>query len=225
MNLQRLGSMVYVVAACTACSAANAEDSAAPAAGGSSGASTTPGGLDGGPWASAGNAGNAGGQGGSGNGALGGNAGQAVEAGAAGASGSGGGQGGGASGPVSNGAVISCSNTPCQAGAQHCCITGEGSGNPPAFQCIPASVSCGLSALTRQCDGPEDCASGERCCANTLFPSTPAACRAQCSEGEQPTCWGAAECGSLGPHCCFFAGRPAGFCKSSPHPGATLCVQ
>ncbi len=128
-------------------------------------------------------------------------------------------------GPGSNGPSITCPGVACQAPLQHCCITGEGSGNPPAFQCIPLEIGCGLNALERMCDAGEDCGEGQLCCADTTFGSTPSKCRAECLSGEQRTCWTGSECGSTAAFCCFFPSRPAGFCKESPHPGATLCVK
>lgn len=144
--------------------------------------------------------------------------------GAGGALGAGGEAGALPVGPGSNGPSITCPGAACQAPLQHCCITGEGSGNPPAFQCIPLEIGCGLNALERMCDAGEDCGEGQLCCADTTFGSTPSKCRAECLSGEQRTCWTGSECGSTAAFCCFFPGRPAGFCKESPHPGATLCV-
>lgn len=128
-------------------------------------------------------------------------------------------------GPTSNGSSITCPGAPCQAPLQHCCINGEGSGNPPLYQCIPSDIGCGLSALERMCDAGEDCGDGQVCCADTAYPSTPSKCRSECLSGEQPTCWTGAECGAAGTFCCFFPGRPAGFCNESAHAGATLCVK
>jgi len=144
---------------------------------------------------------------------------------AGGAGGAAGSAGAAPAAPSSNGTTISCNGTPCQSPAQHCCITGEGSGNPPSFQCIPLAVDCGLFALERMCDAGEDCPAGTVCCASTTYPSTPSKCRAECATGEQRTCWTGSECGAEGPFCCFFPGRPAGFCKPAEHAGATLCVK
>ncbi|MFO0568018.1 MAG: hypothetical protein U0263_20325 [Polyangiaceae bacterium] len=177
--------------------------------GGGTGGGATSGGTAG---AGASNGGSSAGGGGTAGGAT-------ADGGASGAAGA------SASAPKTNGPTITCGGVPCQSPAQHCCITGEGSGNPPSFQCIPAAVGCGITALERMCDAGEDCGASEICCASAGFVSTPSKCRTECLSFEQRTCWTGNECGESGPFCCFFPGRPAGFCAATAHPGATLCVK
>ena len=99
--------------------------------------------------------------------------------------------------------VINCGTTKCTL-PQVCCVGFSGSAS---YKC--ASSCTGLSA-TAKCDGPEDCASGQACCAG--FPSGNQ-CKASCGGTESALCHVDSDCKS-GTTCkaCNTPGGIMGFC-------------
>lgn len=78
-----------------------------------------------------------------------------------------------------------------------CCV--EPDGGTPA--CV-AGVACAPAAFAVQCDGPEDCPPGIRCCAIPRLSPSELICRGdECAADEYRVCHGDADC-RAGNFCC-----------------------
>ncbi len=88
---------------------------------------------------------------------------------------------------------IACGEATCE-GESVCCAGFAGT------RCAAGEV-CGGGELAITCDGPEECAPGERCCAG--FPLG-AACLAECGANDQIRCHEDADCGGLRCQSCDF---------------------
>ena len=76
--------------------------------------------------------------------------------------------------------VVACGTTTCDPMTQDCCIT-PNPGMDPTFTCQDIGTLCAGSLV--QCDGPEDCAMDEICCARTSPATFEATCGAACNGG------------------------------------------
>lgn len=118
--------------------------------------------------------------------------------------------GGGGGGDPEAG-VVQCNGAPCDVtGDDVCCITISGQTCKPAVECTD-----GFSA-PQHCDGPEDCGTGQACCAVFEFGGDIGSfCRDECQTNmqgnEAELCHDTGDCSHAGETCnvCEFPGAPA----------------
>jgi hypothetical protein len=93
---------------------------------------------------------------------------------------------------------IACGGEICDLGTQECCVTRQGM--TTTATCV-ATGTCGGS--TASCDGPEDCAPAEDCCATVSGPGMgggETSCTDSC--GGFVLCNDSGDCPTMSPNCC-----------------------
>ena len=100
---------------------------------------------------------------------------------------------------------ISCAMDTCDTTTKpHCC------GTPGMTPTCTATCS---EEIDFSCDGPEDCPSGQLCCATPSMTGIKTTCAASCTQMQAQLCHNATQCPSATPTCCGPQGGTFGSCS------------